>query len=169
MIKNRALFSYRLFIPGILVVLLGLCFSLASCGDFQEVTFSGIIDVKIIKLSQNGVEAEITARIKNPNKMSFVIYKSEMDVTLNGINAGKANLTKKVKLKANSEEDYLFAVKSDFSGLAMTDIPKVISMAMSKNVKIGMKGNLRVGKLLVKKNFPVDMSQSVPLNGLMYK
>ena len=136
----------------------------ASCGDFQEVTFSGIENVKLVKLSDKGVEAEITARIKNPNSTSFTIYKSDMDVTLSGINAGKAHVANKVRIRAKSEDSYTFKIKSDFSGLSLTDIPKVIGMAMSKNVKVGIKGNLRAGKLFIKKTFPVDLTQSVPLN-----
>ena len=137
---------------------------LTSCGDFKEVAFSGIESMKMIKLSQSGVEAEITARIKNPNNTAFTIYKSEMDVTVNGMNVGKAHLASNVKIKKNSEEAYTFTIKSDFSKLSMTDIPKVIAMAMSRSVNIGLKGDLRAGKLLVKKNFPIDLTQSVPLN-----
>ena len=139
-------------------------FLLSSCGDYQEVTFSGIENVKLVKLSDKGVEAEITARIKNPNSTSFTIYKSDMDVTLSGINAGKAHLANNVRIRAKSEDSYTFKIKSDFSGLSLTDIPKVIGMAMSKNVKVGIKGNLRAGKLFMKKAFPVDLTQSVPLN-----
>jgi len=136
----------------------------SSCGDFQEVTFTGLEGMKMLKLSQNGVEAEITARIKNPNKHSFTIYKSEMDITINGLNVGKAYLDKNVRIKKNSEDAYKFIVKSDFSALSITDIPKIIQMAMSKNVTITMKGNLRAGKFYVKRNFPVELNQKVPLS-----
>ena len=87
-----------------------------------------------------------------------------MELTKNGPNAGKASLSKNVKIKKNSEDEYAFIVKSDFSALSITDIPKIIAMAMSKNVTIGLKGNLRAGKLFVKRNFPIDMTQKVPLN-----
>ena len=138
----------------------------SSCGDFQEVTFSGIENVKIITLSQQGAEVEITARIKNPNKESFTVYPADLDVMLGGINAGKAHMSGRVKIKGRSEEAYTFKIKSDFSKLSFSDLPKLISMASSKNVKIGLKGNLRVGKLFVKKSYPVEMNQSVPLEGL---
>lgn len=138
----------------------------SSCGDYQEVTFSGIENMKLLKLSQNGVEAEITAKIKNPNNTSFNIYKSEMDVTLNGLNVGKAYLSENVRIKKNSEEPYKFLIKSDFSALSITDIPKIISMAMSKNVTIGLKGDLRAGKLFIKKSFPVELTQKVPMDFL---
>ena len=85
----------------------------SSCGDFQEVTFSGIENVNIISLTQQGAEAEITAKIKNPNNVAFTIYPADMDVVLGGINAGKAHLTGKTKIKANSDESYTFRIKSD--------------------------------------------------------
>jgi LEA14-like dessication related protein len=138
--------------------------TLASCGDFEDVTFSGIENVKIVKMSQQGAEAEITAKIKNPNGTAFTIYKSDLDVMLSGINAGKAHLSKNVRIKPHSEETYTFHVTSDFSSLSMSDLPKLMSLAVSKNIKVGLKGNLKVGKLFLKKSYPVDMSQSVPMN-----
>jgi LEA14-like dessication related protein len=135
----------------------------SSCGDFQEVTFSGIENVNIISLTQKGAEAEITAKIKNPNNVAFTIYPVDMDVVLGGINAGKARLTGRTKIKANSDQTYTFTVKSDFSNLSMSNMPKLMAMAMSRNVKVGLKGNLKVGKLFVKKSYPVEMTQSVPL------
>lgn len=138
---------------------------LSSCGDFQGVTFSGIENVQITNLTQQGAEAEITAKIKNPNNVAFTIYKSDVDVMLSGINAGKAHLASNVKIKAHSEQSYTFKVKSDFSSLSAADLPKLLSMAMSKNVKVGLKGNLRVGKLFVKRSYPVDISERVPLSG----
>ncbi|MCE9539703.1 MAG: LEA type 2 family protein [Bacteroidetes bacterium] len=141
------------------------CVTFFSCVDFKEVTFSGIDNVKITSLSQSGVEALITVRIKNPNSVSFTVYKSEVDVTISGIDAGKANLTNNVRIKAKSEQPYTFKVKSDFSKLSLADMPKIIAMGLSKSVKIGLKGNLKGGKLLVKRSYPIDMTQSVPLNG----
>lgn len=141
------------------------CVTFFSCADFKEVTFSGIDNVNITTLSQSGVEALITVRIKNPNSFSFTVYKSEMDVTISGIDAGKAHLTNNVRIKAKSEQAYTFKVKSDFSKLSLADLPKIIAMGLSKSVKIGLKGNLKGGKLFVKKSYPIDMIQSVPLNG----
>ena len=134
-----------------------------SCTDFKEVTFSGVENISVTSLSQKGVEAEVTVRINNPNNASFTIYKSDMDVTLSGINAGKAHLANNVRIKAKSEEKYTFKIKSDFTTISLADIPAIIGMGMSKNAKIGLKGNLNVGKLFVKRSFPVELTQNVPL------
>jgi len=149
----------------ILLFITALAFIFSGCGDFQDITFKGIEGVKIVKMSQQGIEAEITARINNPNKVTFHIYPSDLDATLNGMNAGKAKLTNNVKIKAHSEESYTFKIKSDFSSLSMTDLPKLMAMATSRNVKVGLKGDLKVGKLFVKRKYPVDMVKSVPLSG----
>jgi LEA14-like dessication related protein len=148
----------------IVVFLLTLLFS--SCGEYQDVTFLGIENVKVTSMSQQGVEAEITARIKNPNKTSFTIYKSELDATLNGLNAGKASLSKNLRIKANSEQSYTFKIRSDFSGLSFAELPKLLAMAKSKSAKVGLKGKLKAGKMFIKKSIPVDISKSVPLDGL---
>ena len=148
-----------------IIVLFAFCFAACtSCNDLKEVTFSGIENVQLISISQQGAEAEIMAKIKNPNNMGFTIYKSDVDVTLNGINTGRAYLTDNVKIKRNSESTYTFKIKSDFSNLSLTDLPQLIGIATGKNVKVGLKGNLKVGNLFVKRTFPVDLSQNVPLN-----
>jgi LEA14-like dessication related protein len=144
--------------------LLACCTMFASCGDFEEVQFSGIENVQLTKLSQQGAEAEITAKIKNPNSTSFTIYKSDLDVSLNGLNAGVAHLTDQVKIHSNSEESYTFKVKSDFSHLSLTDLPQLLSIATSRNVKVNLKGNLLVGKFFYKRSVPVEVNETVPLS-----
>ena len=147
-----------------LLLVVGCTFFTSCVSDFEEVRFSGIENVQVTKLSQQGAEAEITARIKNPNSTSFTVYKSDLDVTLNGLNAGVAHLTDNVKIKSNSEEAYTFKIKSDFSSLSLTDLPQLISIATSKNVKVGLKGNLLVGKFFYKRSVPVELNENVPLS-----
>jgi LEA14-like dessication related protein len=137
----------------------------SSCGDFKDVSFSGIRNVQVKKLSREGIEADITALIDNPNNVAFKIYRSDMDVTLNGIRLGKAYLTENIRIKPRVEEAYTFRVKSNLSHLNLADLPKILSMAMSKTITVGLKGDLRVGKLLVRRRFPVEISRSVPLSG----
>ena len=137
-----------------------------SCTEFKEVTFSGVEGVKVTSLSQQGIEALITVKIKNPNKFSFTVYKSEMDVTVSGINLGKAYISDNVKINRNSEELYTFKINSGFSQLSLMQLPKLLSIAASKTLQVNIKGNLKGGKLFVKRSFPVDVTQNVPLGGM---
>lgn len=147
-----------------LIPIVFVVFILSSCGDFQDVTFEGIENVKVNKLSQQGLDVDVTAKIKNPNKVAFTIYRSDLDATFSNMNIGKATLTNNVKIKANSTQSYTFYIKSDFSKLSLGELPNLLSIATSRSIKVGLKGNLRVGKMFVKKNYPVDMTKSVPLN-----
>ena len=153
------------------ILILFAFFSIAftSCKDFEDVNFSGIENVNVTSLTQKGVEAEVTARIKNPNNKSFIIYKSDMDVTIGGIDAGKAHLAENVRIKASSDNTYTFKIKSDFSNLGIADMPKIMAMAMSKHVKVGLKGNLKVGKFFIKRAIPVDITKDVPLEGASFE
>lgn len=147
---------------GLLLLLAGY----TSCSDFQEITFSGIENVKVTKLSKEAVEADIIAKINNPNRSGFTVYHSDMDVTFNGISCGKAKLTNNVKIKGESEQTYTFHVRTDLSNLSMTEYPKLLAIALSKHAKISLKGNLNVGKLFVKKQYPVEFSKLVSLEGI---
>lgn len=135
-----------------------------SCMEFEEVTFTGVDDVQILSLSSEGVEAEIKAKIKNPNPIGFTIYKSAVNVRLSGIDVGEANLIQKVKVKARSHEAYTFRVKSDFSQLSLMDLPRVLSIVSSKHVEVHLRGDIKAGKMFIKKRIPVDLKEKVPLH-----
>jgi LEA14-like dessication related protein len=136
----------------------------SSCSKFQEITFSGVEDVKVLGVSQKGAELEIRATINNPNKRAFNIYPSVFDATVNGISLGKARLDKRVRIKAKSQELYTFHIVSDFSTIGVTDLPKIMSLALSRNAKVNLKGNIKAGKLFVKKSMPIDVTKDVPLH-----
>jgi LEA14-like dessication related protein len=146
----------------ILYLLVFCSVSFFSCTEYKEVTFSGVDNVSLTSLTQKGVEAVINVRIKNPNKMSFTVYKSEMNVTISGINVGKAYIADNVKIKRNSEQSYTFHIKSDFSNLSLADLPRLLSLASSKTLKVNLKGDLKGGKFFVKRSYPVDLTQNVP-------
>lgn len=131
--------------------------------DYKEVTFSGVEGVKVTSLTQNGLDALITVRIKNPNKMSFTVYKSEMDVTVSGVNLGKAYIAENVRIKRDSEELYTFKISSSFSQMSIMQLPKLLSLATSKTLQVNLKGVLKGGKMFVKRSFPIDVTQNVPL------
>jgi LEA14-like dessication related protein len=149
----------KIFLFTFLILIL----SVVSCNVSQEITFTGIEDVNIISIGKNGIEAEIKAKIKNPNHLSFVVYKSDMNIAVNGTEVGVAELKDKVKIKRNSEDVYTFKVQSDFSKLSMLDLPKILAATMSKQLTVGVKGELKVGKALIKRSIPVSIVEKIKL------
>lgn len=138
-------------------------FGLSSCKNYKEVQCTGVNGFKINKVSAQGIDADILLGIKNPNNVGFTIYKSEFDVVYSGVHLGKAKLSKRVRIRANAEETYSFNLKSDFKGANMMDIMKLASGAMGKGM-IEVKGDLKAGKLFIRKKFPVNVKERVGAN-----
>ena len=132
-----------------------------SCKDFEEIKVIGVDSFYLNKLNLDGIEAEVKLKIKNSNTVGFSVYPSEFDVLFSGIRLGKAKLNKRVHIDANCERVYSFKLKSGFGDLNILDITRLLNM---DNIgKIEVKGNLKVGKLFVKKKVPVDFSDKINL------
>ncbi len=134
----------------------------ASC-KFEEVTVSKVEDFKIISLGAEGIEAEISLRIKNPNKYGFSVYSSDLNVQLNGTDIGKAVILNKVKIKKKSEDIHKVIVKSTFSQALTGGLSVLTSTLGRKSATIAVKGEIKAGKVFYKKTFPVDVKEKVRL------
>lgn len=131
-----------------------------ACKDFKEAECTGVKGFKVNKMDMSGIDADIILGIKNPNKIGFSIYPSEFDVTISGVNLGKAKLKKRVHISGNTEKDYAFSLKSSFKDMNMME---VVKLAGSGGVHgtITVKGDLKAGKFYLKKKFPVNEKHSV--------
>lgn len=143
------------------LLLLPLVFLFSSCEEFKEVTVSGIDSFYLKKVSQEGLEAELNVKIKNPNNRNFTIYPSEFDVSFSGMRLGKARLDKKVKIDRNAERVYTFKLKSNLGDINLMDLPKLLSLNNLGNIEV--KGDLKAGKLFIKKRFPVSYSEKIKI------
>lgn len=144
-------------LPGLFLILF-----IAGC-KIAPVYVSKIEGSKIIKLDKSGVKAEIYVRIKNPNSIGFKILKTSFDCELNDIPVGKAYLKKKIKVKANSDDVHTFIVESDFGKLGIKELAAILGIVTAKSVKVHVKGNVKVGKFWMRKEFPIDVTETVKL------
>lgn len=144
------------------IILAALVFLFYSCKDFKEVQCTGVKGFKVNRVDTKGIDADIMLGIKNPNAMGFSIYRSEFDVIFNGINLGKAHLSKRVRIKANEEKTYAFNLVSDFKNINLMEIMKLVN-GMSGRGMIEVKGDLKAGKLFIKKKFPVNVKEKLDL------
>ncbi len=132
-----------------------------SCKDFKEVQCTGVKGFKINKINAQGIDADIILGVKNPNKMRFAVYRSEFDVMYNGVNLGKAKLSKKVKIEGNAEKNYNFNLKSKFKEANPMDIMKLINGGGKGFVEVS--GDLKAGKFYLKKKYPVKVKEKVDM------
>lgn len=145
-----------------LFYLLFTALALASCKNFKEVQCTGVSGFKVNSISQKGIDADIFLVIKNPNPTGFSIYRSEFDVSYNGIALGKARLAKRVYISAKAEESYAFNLKSDFKNIQLMDVMKLIN-GISGRGMVEVKGDLKAGKFRLRKKFPVHVKERVSL------
>jgi LEA14-like dessication related protein len=147
----------------ILLYFVAFILCLVSCKNFKEVQCTGVKGFKVGKISTAGLDADIMLGIKNPNSFGFSIYKSEFDISYGGIYLGKAKLSKRVHIGANAEQTYSFNLKSDFKNINLADVMSLLSGASRKGM-LEVKGDLKAGKLFVKKKFPVDVKERIGMN-----
>ncbi|MES2678391.1 MAG: LEA type 2 family protein [Bacteroidota bacterium] len=146
-----------------LLLLLVCIFCMTACRDLKEVQCTGVKGFKVNQVNMEGIDADIMLGIKNPNNMGFSIYKSTFDVTYAGVYLGKAKMSKRVHINANTEAIYSFNLKSDFKGANLPDIMKLVSGAIGRGM-VEVKGDLKAGKFLLRKKFPVNVKERVGLN-----
>jgi LEA14-like dessication related protein len=154
----------RLLLP-VLTILAACMLVLSGCGDFKEVQISQISGVKVLNVSDKGIELELGMKIKNPNAWAFTIYRSAFHVNLGETDLGIAQLTHKERVAANSEEVHTFHISTTFDKIAQGGMGNLIALfAARKNPEIQIKGNLKVGKFLIRKSIPIDKKQRVNLD-----
>ena len=147
-----------------LAIFIGM-FGFSGCGDFKEVQISQISGVKVLKVSDKGIELELGMKIKNPNAWAFTIYRSAFHVSLGETDLGIARLTHKERVGAHSEEVHTFHINTTFDKLAQGGVGNLIALfASRRNPEIQIKGNLKVGKFLIRKSIAIDKKQKVNLD-----
>jgi LEA14-like dessication related protein len=142
-----------------IIVALIMLSALVSCRSFKEAEFTGVKGFKVNTINLQGIDADVILGIKNPNPIGFSIYPSEFDIKLMGVGIGKAKLKKRVHISANTEKEYTFRLKSAFKDMNMMDILKLVNAGNFGTIQV--KGNLKAGKFYLKKNFPVDVKESL--------
>ena len=136
---------------------------MTSCKEIQmqPVSVTGMNEVKVSGISLKGFKGNVNVKIKNPNATDVTLYRSKLNVTLNGIPVGNAQTKGRIVIPANSEVEEVMYLKSDFSQVGIFDIPKVVSTVKNKNFDLAIKGNLKGGQYWHKKLMHVDATENI--------
>ncbi len=141
------------------LLLLLFTFSFSSCMDLKEPELKKVEELRIISMTPQGIEVEISARIYNPNKIGFKVDSEQLELFLNNKPFGKAKMKKSFKVKASSEELYTFRVigtPSNPSNLLMDGLG--ILLPGNKGTTVQVKGNLKGSAYGFSKKYPVNIS-----------
>ena len=144
-----------------LILLAFVALLFASCEEMQDLKVIDVDSFFVNKINSEGIEAEIKLKLQNPNKIGFSIYPSDFDIIFSGVRLGKAKLAKRVHIDGNSERVYTFKLKSQLEDLNPLDLVRLLN---PENLgKIEVKGDLKAGKLYMKKKFPISYEDRVKI------
>ena len=153
--KSKKSIRYWLFVACLLLIF-------SSCKNIQPLAMQGVAGFKVKEMTLSGVVVEVGLKIKNPNPFGINIYPSSVDFKVNNIEMQGGKILKKVKIKGNSEEVQVFTIKADLSKTSglMNNIMEIMK---SKSVVVEVSGNVKAGKFLIKKKFPIKVRERVNL------
>lgn len=135
-------------------------FLLFSC-EYRDVEMVKLENVVMKQLTSKGITAEVYLKIKNPNNYSIALVKSNLDILINGKTMGKAKIDKKVTLPGKSEMVHCFIIKSDFSEGGGSLLQSLASIIANPSIRLGINGEVTARAGILRKNFPVNISENV--------
>ena len=144
-----------------------LIFSVAacvSCSSIQPVELKKVESVKILNSSTSGIDMEVTMVISNPNFLKFTITQGDLNIVLNKIDMGKAELKNHVTLPAHSEKSEKFIVHVGVSNALLGGFASLLSIFKSNTAVVTMKGTIRARALGISRTFPVDETTKIPFS-----
>jgi|GEM_PF-1090257 len=139
---------------------------ISSCKQTQllPLSLNGHNGLRISSASLSGIKGEVNVKIKNPNPMAVSVYRSDLNIDINDIPVGKAQIKSRLVIPANSEVEEVLFLKSDFSHLGYFDIPRVVKIIQSQNMNLSINGNLKSGRFLNKTFNPVNIKDTINVN-----
>lgn len=137
---------------------------LGSCRAYKDVELQTINGVEVQRLDKDGLAARVNVTIHNPNGFRIKVSDPDVDLFLNGTNVGKATLDSAVVLDKRSTRTYDIPLHANFAGQGSMALITIMGAVLSGETRIGAKGSVAASAFLLKKRFPFDVEERVPLN-----
>lgn len=150
--------SYTLIIR---LMIIGL---VASSCTFKDLELKGVEGVELGKVNNGKIDGIMKVRIYNPNSFPITITKAKFDVFSSDVRIGDANLSRKFKIKANSEETYDVEIDANVKNLLTGGLGGLVNMLAGNKPKVTLDGNLKARSFLISKTIPVKFETTLPLN-----
>ena len=133
--------------------------SVLSCGKVQEPRIVEIVSTQIKKFSANSLEIAVILKIDNPNNFNILITGSDLDISLNDNQIGKASIVDKLKIPKNAIEDQSITLKIQDTKLLANVFPALLIASFSGGVKLDAKGFIKARVRGFSKKIPIEFSQ----------
>ncbi len=145
---------FNMFFPFLLISVLTISW---SC-SFNEIVVGPPRDFQIKELNPGNIKLVLFLPIENTNNLSFNVISSDINVYLNNRKLGEVNQIEKFRIAKNSHDVYPVLFEIETSD-ALGSMISVIRDFQSTSPRIGLKGNIRAGRLMIVKNIEVNHEQ----------
>lgn len=136
-------------------LLLLLPLALTGCLTYEEVTFNGITNVELDRVDRSGVAARVTVALDNPNNFRIHVVDPEVDLYLNDVYIGKAELDSNLVLEKRTVKEYPVPLHATFDGQGAA-MGAMLTAALSGRAKLKAKGTVVGRAFLLRKRFPFE-------------
>lgn len=134
---------------------------LSACFSYQPVTFEKVEDVHIENIGKKGIQAQITAKIHNPNGYNIRIKSSDLQLKINSSDIGTAYIVKPVKIKKRTSGSYTVNVDVKYRDLAGGVLSALPGILLKKSVRLDLDGQIKGRVGLLSKKVDVKLSEDV--------
>lgn len=159
--KNRSKLKWIFLILPLLVI--GFT-AIISCSAIKPIALKKVESVKILSASSDGVELELNLLIENPNFFKFKITDGELNIVLNKIDMGKAELKNTVSLPAHTEVSHKFNVHVGASNALLGGFASLLSLFKNNTATVSLKGSIKAKSFGISHTFPVDETTRIPFS-----
>ena len=150
----RTLKIWLLIAPLLLVI--------SSCLSYEEVKLVRFAGVDVKEMSAAGITVDINVQVNNPNNYKISIVRTNLMVSLNGKDLGKAHIKGNLVIPKKSNEVHKITVQLKGSQLKAA-LPSMLSMALGGRMKMRIMGSITAKARMLRKKIDVDFSDSVSL------
>ncbi len=147
-----------------LSALLAILFLFSSCLSYDQIDLKKVNNLQVNEFTREKMVVTFNVRLHNPNGYKIKIVKGDLDLFIGGTEAGKARLSKKVKLKKRSEEDYDIIVEADLKDLGKALLNSSLTIALTRSAPVKIKGWIKGRVFVFGKKFRVEFKENVDLS-----
>jgi LEA14-like dessication related protein len=135
-----------------------------SCTSFKPIELKKVESIKVLNSSLSGVDMEINMLISNPNFLTCTITDGDLNIVLNKVDMGKAELKNQVSLPAHAALSQKFIIHVGVSNALLGGLASLLSIFKSNQATITMKGTIQARALGISHTFPVDETTNIPFS-----
>jgi len=140
----------------------------ASCSVARLPVVKGIEDVKVKSFNKDSVFLDVGIRINNPGAWGYRLKRVDVDITMNGRPVGAIH--GKLPFKLISKGDRTYSLVAGVGTSALTNaIPDLLGMFTGKQVKLQMKGSIKMRWFIFGKTIQFDSGKDFKMPKLFGK